>query len=68
MIKSSNKKCSAAIFLSSYDSLSLSQNALESVRGVYKWGRVPPYLYPFNSLAKYNIQAYMLSHTGDHFS
>ena len=61
MIKSSNKKCSATIFLSSYVCLSLSC-ALESVCGVCKWGRVPPYLYPFRSLTKYNIWAYMSSH------
>ena len=64
MIKSSNKKCLATIFLSSYECLSLSQNALESVWGVYKWGRYPPYLYPFKSLTKYKTQAYMSSHMG----
>ena len=61
MIKRSNKKCLAIIFLSSYDCLSLS-NALESVWGVYKWGRAPPYLYPFKSLTKYKTRAYMSSH------
>ena len=44
-------------------SFSLS-NALESVCGVYKWGRVPPYLYPFKSLTKYKTRAYMSSHMG----
>ena len=45
-------------------SLSLSQNTLESVWGVYKWGRVLPYLYPFKSLTKYKTWAYMSSHMG----
>ena len=63
MIKSSNKKYSAAIFLSSYDCLSLS-NSLESVWGVYKLGRAPTYLYPFKSLTKYKTQAYMSCHMG----
>ena len=44
--------------------LSLSPNTLESVCGVYKWGRAPPYLYPFNSLTKYKTRAYMSSHMG----
>ena len=44
--------------------VSLSQNSLESVWGVYKWGREPPYLYPFNSLTKYKTRAYMSSHMG----
>ena len=61
MIKSSSKKCLATIFLFSFDCLSLS-NALESVLGVYKWGREPPYLYPLNSLNKYKTWSYMSSH------
>ena len=66
MIKSSSKKCLATIFLFSFDCLSLS-NALESVLGVYKWGRVPPYLYHFKSLTKYNIRTYMSSRMGPTF-
>ena len=38
--------------------------ALESVYGVYKWGRAPPYLYPLKSLSKYKTQAYMSSRMG----
>ena len=49
--------------LSSSDCLSLSC-ALESVWGVYKWGREPPYLYPFKSLTKYKTRAYISSHMG----
>ena len=44
-------------------SLSLSC-ALESVLDVYKWGRVPPYLYHFKSLTKYKTRSYMSSHMG----
>ena len=31
---------------------------------VYKWGRLPPYLYPFNSLTKHTTGAYMSSLAG----
>ena len=46
-------------------SLSLSLScALESMWGVCKWGKAPPYLYPFKSLTKYKNGSYMLSHMG----
>ena len=61
MIKSSNKKYSSAIYLSSFVSLS---HVNLRVWGVYKWGIVPPYLYPFNSLTKHKTGAHMSSLTG----
>ena len=51
------------LYFSPFLTLSLSC-ALESVWGVYKWGRTPFYLYPFKTLTKYKTQAYMLSHMG----
>ena len=51
------------IYISYHLSSSLSHSKLR-MWGVYKWGRVPPYLYPFKSLNKHNTGAHMSSMTG----
>ena len=47
-------------------SLSLSHVNLR-VWGVYKWGRTPPYLYPFKSLTKHKLVAHVFPNMVDFF-